>query len=119
MVLSVVFCLEHIVSMSAAANPNEVIQQARDKMARELSSRLYGPEDLPRLAQGIYVRALLAVRESSGGRVANVKPAAYALAADTMTKILGQPISPGQVQQLIDGPPPPEPGTSMQRAKGR
>ncbi|MFY7962117.1 MAG: hypothetical protein ACOVVK_18725 [Elsteraceae bacterium] len=105
--------------MSAAVNPNDVLQQARDKMARELSSRLYGPEDLPRLAQGIYVRALLAVRASSGGRVANVKPAAYALAADTMTKILGQPISAGQVQQLIDGPPPPKPGTGLQRAKGR
>jgi hypothetical protein len=89
--------------MSAAANPNDVLQQARDKMAREHASRLYGPEDLPRLAQGIYVRALLAVRASSGGRVASVKPA----------------ISPGQVQQLIDGPPPPKPGTGLQRAKGR
>ncbi len=105
--------------MTAAASPTDVLQQARDKMAREHSSRLYAPEDLPRLAQGIYVRALLAVRASSGGRVANVKPAAYELAADTMSKILGRPISPGQVQQLIDGPPPPKPGTGLQRAKGR
>ncbi len=103
--------------MPAAPNPNDVLQQARDKMARELSNRLYGPEDMPRLAQGIYVRALLAVRAASGGRVANVKPAAYSLAADTMSKILGQPISPGQVQQMIDGPPPPRPGTGLRRAK--
>ena len=84
-------------------------------MARELSNRLYGPEDLPRLAQGVYVRA---VRAASGGRVANVKPAAYALAADTMSKILGQPIAPGQVAQLIDGPPPSRPATGLQRARG-
>lgn len=104
--------------MSAAANPNHALQQARDQMAREHASRLYAPEDLPRLAQGIYVRALLAVRASSGGRVANVKPAAYSLAADTLSKILGQPISPGQVQLMIDGPPAPRPGTGMQRVKG-
>jgi hypothetical protein len=104
--------------MSAASKPPDVMQQTRDRMAREHASRLYGPEDLPRLAQGLYVRALLAVRNSSGGRVSNVKPAAYALAADTMSKILGQPISAGQVQQLIDGPLPTKPPTGLQRAKG-
>jgi hypothetical protein len=105
--------------MPAAANPNDALQQARDKMAREHAARFYSPEDLPRLAQGIYVRALLAVRASSGGRVANVKPAAFSLAAETLTKILGEPVSPGQVQRLIDGPPPPpKPPTGLDRAKG-
>ena len=104
--------------MALAPTSAAQLQQARDKMARELSNRLYGPEDLPRLAQGVYVRALLAVRAASGGRVANVKPAAYALAADTMSKILGQPIAPGQVAQLIDGPPPSRPAPGLQRARG-
>jgi hypothetical protein len=94
---------------------------ARDALAREHSGRRYAQAELPLLAQGIYVRALLAVRNASGGRVANVKPAAYDLTADAMTKVLGQQVTAGHVRMWIEGPTKPAeppPGTGTRRAKG-